>query len=239
MRGLRALGDRWETGLIVLTVVVVTAYTVVALRNPVGTRAGASTASPSARPSAVGPELVVLGDGMAATTSPVSTRSSFAMTAARLLGWRGHVDAEAGTGYVTPRISGATQPFAGRVARVAARQPQLVIVVGGTDDARSNPPRDDVRRAAVRLLGDLRTRLPRARIVVLGPFRTTAVSPASTASVRDALRAAAAERHVTFVDPIAERWVEGPGLLAPNGTGLTAAGHAVVGLQLAAALPRP
>ncbi|MGZ6804478.1 MAG: hypothetical protein ACXVFU_15645, partial [Nocardioidaceae bacterium] len=77
------------------------------------------------------------------------------------------------------------------------------------------------------------------RVVVVGPVAMEQPPDGQLVRVDGTLRAVATAHHVAYVDPIAQHWVSpaaAPSLTAPAGYYPNAAGHALLGKRLAAAL---
>jgi len=190
------------------------------------------------------PTAVVVGDSISTVTAPAGPNIAFPLVTARLLGWQVRVDAHPDTGFATPNGRDAQHPsFATTVGCVVAAHPRIVIVALGSDDAEAADPARVVQPRATEGLADLRRRLARAQIVVVGPLPSGSTPSQAVHAVRDAVRAAAQAAHLEFIDPIAEGWITGertdPGsgnanrMISTDGRHLTPAGHAYVGLRLA------
>ncbi len=239
--------DHHRLLVVVLVGVVLAAGVLIVLGRalrPGGPPSGTSTPTSTA---------VVVGDSLATVTAPAGPNIAFPWVTARLLGWHVLVDAHPDTGFATPAGLAARHPsFAATVGRVVAADPRVVIVALGSDDAAQMLGADRARAVqstATQGLAELRRRLPRARIVVVGPLPWGSSTPApALVAVRDAVRAAARAAGVGFIDPLAEGWITGdradPGsgnaaqMLSTDGRHLTPAGHAWVGLRLATDLSR-
>jgi lysophospholipase L1-like esterase len=199
------------------------------------------------------PSVVVVGDSLSTVTAPAGPTIAFPLVAARLLGWQAILQAQPGTGFASPAGPDARRPsLTGAVGEVVARDPQVVIVALGSDEAeqadRAHVTQSavTVQAAATRALADLRRRLSRASIVVVGPLPSAGAPPPALQAVRGAVRAAAQGAHVRFIDPIAEGWITGDRadrwsgnaaqMISADGWHLTPAGHAYVGLRLASDL---
>ena len=175
-------------------------------------------------------EAVFLGDSYTVGTGDPDA-SGYVPDVAAAMGWVAIGQGQGGTGYVNPGPgSGA---FAGRVAAIVAEDPDVVVVQGSTNDVGS-PPRA-VEDAALGLYAALRTGLPRARIVAVGPVAAPVVR-AEVQPIRDAVARAAARSGVDFLDPVASRWLESPDWygdgLHPDDAGYRAfAGDLVAGLR--------
>jgi hypothetical protein len=204
-------------------------------------RPNASSTSSSAASSfssgagVVDAEISVLAGSAAFVTSSAGQSVSYVMTAGRLLGRVVDVRPERGSGFVAP---GALS-FRYRVDEVVVESPKVVVLDAGTDDVARDPTAAQARAAASATVETVKERLPRAKVVIVGPLVSSTGVSKSALAVRDGLRSAAREAHVGFVDPIAERWITADNSAQMLARGaLTTTGHAYVGLQLANALDR-
>lgn len=148
------------------------------------------------------PSVAFVGDGWT-SGAPAGGQGGANYTAilAGRDGWRVTNRAVYGSGYV----AGAT--LAAQLPPVVDAKPQLVVVTAGRADSDADP--DAVRAAAAGLYRDLRTRLPQAKIVVIGPIWVGGDAPRRMTEVRDAIRDSATAATLPFVDPIADRWFNG------------------------------
>jgi acyl-CoA thioesterase I len=228
------------------------ALAVVAATALLGGILTARTMGPDISASAISPatpSVVVVGDSLSTVTAPAGPTIAFPLVAARLLGWQAILHAQPGTGFASAGPDARRPSLTGAVGEVVARDPQVIIVALGSDEAeqadRAHVTQSavTVQTAATRALADLRRRLSRASIVVVGPLPSGAAPPPALQAVRDAVRAAAQGAHVRFIDPIAEGWITGDRadrwsgnaaqMISADGWHLTPAGHAYVGLRLA------
>ena len=205
-----------------------------------GSAAPPTTAAPTTGDDVTGPTLAFLGDSITEGIG-AGPQEGYAWVAAAELGWPlALVDGIAGSGYLTP---GYARPMPDRVADVVAAAPDVVVVAGGTNDARAGYGPDEVGPVATALLADLRAGLPDAVIVVMSTFPTS-VSAAVTGetAVDAALREAATSVDAAYVDAhvlIAEA-VEDPaewqGYISGDGLHPNADGYRVLGEAVAAEL---
>lgn len=165
---------------------------------------------------------------------------TMAQTAARRLGWAAPaVVGAGGTGYVTSRTRSGVRvgPYPERITEaVDGAYYDVVVVAGGNND--DSADFDPVAfRAAVRtVLGQVRTSLPDAQLVVLGPY-----SPDGTGyAVQRQIELEEAERlGAIWVDQVAEGWMrDRPTLLASDGFHPNDAGQVELGVRAAEALRR-
>ena len=221
----------------------------------VGGVLAAPATAPAAR--AVGlrrPVALFIGDSYAAGSGGAGVRRSFACLTARALGWVCHDDGEPGTGYTNAgKVHGAandtyaaralgrtTAPAIGPNGTAAPLDPaavDVVVVTGGRNDSGSPVP---ARVAAAGLTLDrLRVTYPNARIVVVGPFWVDDDVPPSLEAFDDGLRAEAAARSLTFLDPIRDRWLttdQRARWIATDGVHPSVAGHQRIAARLVADL---
>lgn len=138
-------------------------------------------------------------------------RANYTALLAAREGWRVTNPSVYGAGYVAGRRLDT------QLSKAADARPELVVVSGGRADSGEDPA--EVRAAAARLYQDVRTWLPQARVVVIGPMWVNDDAPRRMAEVRDAIRDSATAARLPFVDPIEERWFNGRDAdgVAPNG----------------------
>ncbi|WP_157548615.1 SGNH/GDSL hydrolase family protein [Nonomuraea candida] len=187
--------------------------------------------APPARPAA--PVMMFVGDSFTVGSGPVPRRRTYAAQAARLLGRQPVIAGAGGTGFCNEGRAGRTfrRSFERELAWRPA--PELLVISGGHNDRRWSAPR--VRRAAARLLAQVRAHWPRTRTVMVGPI-WLGEPPRKAYVVRDALAAAARAGEVAFLDPLRERWPAGTTL--PDGVHPTLAGHESIAAWLAEELDR-
>lgn len=155
------------------------------------------TAPPGPSEDPAAPRIAFLGDSLTVGVGAPSERGYAWLTAAELDWPVAVVDGVSGSGYVAP---GAGRPMPDRVERVIAAGPDVVVVVGGTNDAGQGYPPQEVGTAAVDLLDDLRDGLPDATVVVVGPFPTSAEAMLGDHPVADAVRSAADAAGAHYID---------------------------------------
>lgn len=186
-----------------------------------GAGVGVTVAQPATGPTGP-PRVAVIGDSFSsADWSPGGAAAGWPAVMADRAGAELVNLAVGGTGYVRGTYS--SFPYA--AVQVPA-DVDVVVVFGGFNDQWS-VELTDVRVAARTTLAILRRVVPDAHLIVAGPQWPHQHSPAGVlVSIRDAVRAAAAEYGATFVDGMAERWFQGrPELIGPDGTHPNAAGQ--------------
>lgn len=149
-------------------------------------------------------------------------------------GWRMTNLAVPGTGFVNPGWT--AQPMRTELATVIRLKPGVVVIAGGHNDRRYGAPAADA--AADALISRLRTALPHATLVIVGPIWQDGSPAASVVAIRDHLRAEARAVGALFIDPIAGRWFAGTNhrFIGPDGTHPTNAGHRHIAALVLAAL---
>jgi acyl-CoA thioesterase-1 len=171
------------------------------------------------------PVVMVLGDSFTMGWGPVRHWRSYAGVTARRLGWQLVTAGASGTGYVNKGRVGRT--FHDSFMRELSWRPEpdMLIVSGGHNDRRTLPA--TVRQAAIDLVETARARWPNTRIVLVGPIWMER-APRWAYDVRDSIAGAATLTGVTFLDPLARRWVfdDRESVVLRDGVHPTAAGHA-------------
>jgi lysophospholipase L1-like esterase len=233
-------GGQGATALLVLLVALALGTSAMALAKA-GSQAEATTSAPLVVPSEAPRPVTSLwfGDsiveGCCRSSSKVPT---MAQVAARRLGWAPpQIAAAGGTGYITQRnLNGVRSgSYVERIAAaVEGSYYDVVVVAGGNNDDTDAFDATAFRNAVRTVLDQVRTSLPKTRLVVLGPY-----SPDSTGyrAQRAILQEEAARAGAVFVDQVGQGWMRGrTGLLDPDGFHPNDAGHAHLGAQVAAAL---
>ncbi len=212
------------------------------------TGAGSTVRRPSRTP---GPRIIVLGDSYTAGTlgtTPASYAADYlggyAVHAGRLLGsvdtW---ASGSGGTGYLAElQIAGETRvKFRSRVVTdVINHSPDLVIISGGHNDIPTFTPAQVAAEAAL-LVDQIRTALPTAQVVGLGPLEQNDPSASPYGPLRDALRPVYETRGLQYIDVLDQAWITNANkaqFIGADGVHPTIAGHAHFGRLLAANLDR-
>ncbi len=174
-------------------------------------------AGASAAPAPERASIVVIGDDFTAGTAMNSGPT-----------WPSLLDIDADvtplavaeTGYT---IGAAGDTFAARAATVPATA-DVVVFLGGGDD----PLGSALQPAVAAALTAARSAAPDARLVVVGPPWTGNPDAVAGSMItrRDAVAAAATAAGAVFIDPIADEWFDGTGLVGSDGIHPTDAGHA-------------
>lgn len=187
-------------------------------------------ASPSPTPSTPEGPVVFLGDSMAEGKSASAPAKRWTALVAGELGQNEVNLGHARTGYVRvgPKDScgdEACPNFEGMVSQVVKAKPSTVVVTGGGND--SGLPAEEFSHAVSDTLTALRKALPDAEIFVVNPWWDLRPVPDSLAAQTSAVKAAATDAEVTYLDT-GQPLVDKPQLMVADGTNPNDAGHAVL-----------
>lgn len=195
-------------------------------------------------PAAAGPSVAqsggvqayFFGDSLMNGTGASPQRPVMARVAAARLGWQVQVDAWGGTGYTTTgRSPGYLDRL--RLPGALAGTYDVVLVEGGTNDARSAGDPEAVTGAVHAVVDEVQRRQPQALVVLMGAYDPPApglVDPRR--AVVDALVAeVAAERGLPFFSPLSGGWTTGqrPSFLTADRLHPSTRGYGVMGARLA------
>ena len=125
------------------------------------------------------------------------------------------VGAEGGSGYVDP--GGKGHVFGDQILRAVKPDDQLVVLYGSSNDATDTVPLDKLATTIGGVMSQVKTRAPKAKLLVIGPNFTHPDPPPGILAVRDVVEKQAQEAGATWVDPIAEGWfLDRQDLIAPD-----------------------
>lgn len=178
------------------------------------------------------------GDSLMAGTGVSPQRPVMARVAAARLDWRVDVDAWGGTGWTT---TGRSPGYLERLRRPGAMRARYDVVVleGGTNDARIGSPPAAVRAAVHEVVAEVRRRQPQARIVLVGAYDPPGVLDLRRGVADDAVRDAARDLGLPFFSPWSGQWGRGwspERFLGDDGLHPDEFGYGVMGERLAAEL---
>lgn len=198
--------------------------------------APADPATPSGSPGTTGRTTsLFFGDSYIVGGAYTGPEDSMGAVAARRLGWSYQVRGGGGTGFVAGNPDYDIPSFLGQIrdgALDVGPVDWLVIEGGGND--KDDPPAEITSRA-VEVLRAAAAAHPEARLVLVGTMDPTVDGFTDTDGVIGALRAAADQVGVPYID--AQHWLEGhPELVGPDYDHPTPAGHQLCGRKLAEAL---
>lgn len=197
----------------------------------------ASAAPPEPVRSSV--QAYFFGDSLMSGTGSSPRRPVMARVAAAQLGWEVEVDAWGGTGYTT---TGESPGYLDRLRRPGALTGQydVVLLEGGTNDARVGSTPQQVRTAVREVVAHVRERQPQAQVVLMGAYDPPPPgrSDPHRTVVDDAIEEVAGELGLPFFSPLSNGWTVGqpPSFLHPDRLHPNAYGYGVMGTRLAASL---
>ncbi|SDL00859.1 Lysophospholipase L1 [Nonomuraea maritima] len=177
--------------------------------------------------------VMFLGDSFTVGSGPVPPWETYASETARLMGGQPIIAGASGTGYLSEGRVGRTFQRSFEVELAWRPAPDLLVIAGGHNDRRWSAVK--VRKAADRLLAEVRGHWPGTDVVVVGPL-WMGEPPKKAYEVRDVLAKAARDGGVAFVDPMARRWPLEVAL--PDGVHPTHTGHERIAAWLAGELGR-
>jgi lysophospholipase L1-like esterase len=187
------------------------------------------------------PVAVFLGDSYTSGWNGVGSGSrGWAAAVAAALGAQKVNLAVAGTGFVRGGIHGGTegQRVGRQLPAAIAAKPDFVFLAAGLNDIYSSRAR--VLRAADEVVFRLRSALPEARIVIIGPWwpKPGVTPPDTLVALRDRLRADAARIGAVFVDPYGGRWFAGANVrfIGPDHWHPTSTGHQFIARKVLLAI---
>lgn len=229
--------SRWSNvGLLLLALLAIgsSAY---ALNAPAPVLAGPAVVTPS--PPSTPVTSLWFGDSIVeGCCRSTQALPSMAQVAAAELGWQQpEVVGAGGTGYVTARTMDGVRvgPYPERIeAAVSGAYYDVVVIAGGNNDATKDFDPEPFRMAVRAVLQQVRTSLPQAKLVVLGPYSPTGFGYTKQRRIQfeEASRSGAA-----FIDQVAQGWMRGrEDLLDGDGFHPNDEGQAHLGLRAAAAL---
>lgn len=187
------------------------------------------------RPAASGVRAYFFGDSLMTGTGASPTRPVMARVAAARLGWDVEVDAWGGTGWTT---TGRSPGYLERLRQPGALSGRydVVLLEGGTNDARVGSAPETVRAAVHEVVAEVRRRQPQAEIVIMGAYDPPGVLDLRRGVADAAVRTAADELGVPFFSPWSGRWPDGQAperFLSADGLHPDEDGYGVLGERLA------
>lgn len=180
------------------------------------------------------PVAAFLGDSFSPAMGQPITEYNYAARLSAQMGWEPLAFGQGGTGYVNPgQADEGDSIFADRVDAIVAASPAVVIVQGSTNDR----DYDSTRDAAAEVFTRLRDGLPDAKIIAVGPLLTPTLGADAVTPARDAVRDAASETGVPFIDPLDGKWLDQDrSLFVDDGIHPSGTGQAEIAAQLAKAV---
>lgn len=191
----------------------------------------AAVPTAAASPSSRRPEVYFLTDGIA---SDLGGSPAWPQLVSTTRHWTPRLDALPGSGFVAGAATG--QSLVQRMVAALQRKPDAVVLEAGKDDQKSDPAL--VEAAAVTLLDQLRTGLPRAPVFLVGPVSANDEVPPTLVAVDRALARAAKRTGVSYYSALSQGWFRGRSAdVSPSGDLLTKSGHRLFADRLLQQLP--
>jgi lysophospholipase L1-like esterase len=194
-----------------------------------------ASAVPTAQPGS-SVSAYFFGDSLMSGTGSSPRRPVMARVAATRLGWQVEVDAWGGTGYTT---TGSSPGYLQRLERpgALAGSYDVVLLEGGTNDARVRSTPAQVQAAVREVVAYVRERQPTAAVVLMGAYDPPPpgrVDPHRT-TVDEAIAEVADALGLPFFSPISGGWTSGqpPGFLHRDQLHPSTRGYGVMGSRLA------
>ncbi len=244
MERLRELtAPRWATSLalaVLAVAVSVGAYKVVTMDRSVHPGRGpVSLGSSSASPTAPRIRAVFFGDAIVAGANAGRGNPTFCDVSSHLLGWSDSLFGYPGSGYTTAGAFRGGRDYIARIQQLRGYSVDVVVIEGGRNDV--GAPLAALRDQAGKVIRAARLLVPRARLVLMGPYSVVATPPAALVAADATLRDLAAADGIPYVDPLAEQWITGGtqagavggSYIASDGLYPNAAGHDYFGHRLA------
>jgi lysophospholipase L1-like esterase len=176
--------------------------------DPTPQELAAATRSADAAAARENPRRVAfLGDSWTLGAGADGNRGYVDMLRVRLPDWALTNFGDGGTGYAANGGEHGETPkrtFDQRIKDVVRAHPSIVVIQGSLNDRAY--PTGVIAAAAAKTLGDLRAAVPGARILVIGASYTPGSTHEDIDRINQSISAAAAARHLLFLNPAAENW---------------------------------
>jgi acyl-CoA thioesterase-1 len=149
------------------------------------------------------PSVLILGDSYTQGYGAEPETKGYAYLVGKPLGWRVTVAGVGGTGYVNPGKNDAGT-FLQRLPTLRGRTFDLVVLQGSSNDHDVGYP--ELHDAVSRTVDAVRAEFPGTVVVILGPSTPYGKPDPTRVLVQCVLAWYATQQHLTFIDPIGERW---------------------------------
>ena len=185
------------------------------------------------------PRVLFFGDSLVQGTGTLPRRPLLVDRACTLLHWTSVIDGHGGTGYTTGGRHGRSYTYRLRHERTLRSPYDVVVLEGGTNDARYGAL-PHLERDALAVVERVHRAEPGARLVLLGVWAPPQVDQTRYREADELLRLVAGRTGLTYVSQLG--W-SGDRLLSADGYHPSAAGYIGLGQALAHAvdprLPAP
>jgi lysophospholipase L1-like esterase len=173
---------------------------------------------------------VFVGDSLTVGSGVTQVPNRWSTLVSNYFGW-GEVNlAQGGTGFVrTGAMESCKQTFCpafpARVADIVKADPDVVVVLGGRNDAPLLT--EDVYPAVKKFYSSLRKALPKTPIIAVSSFWDDDPTPESVPALNDVIKAEVTAVKGTFID-VGELYAGKPNLIGKDGVHPTDAGYALL-----------
>lgn len=178
--------------------------------------------------------VAFLGDSYTAGIGASEADNRWTTLLAEAAGWSEQNFGAEGTGYVAAPFINNEQsvPYTARVEAIIAENPEVVIVSGGRNDVGQDTA--EVQAAASEIFTSLREALPDVTIIVIEPWWDSTNEPFGFAEVADAVRTAAQEAGVTYIET--GEVLSDPSLISADGVNPNDDGYRAIADAISGAL---
>lgn len=209
---------KWQIIGLALLAVVTLGVVVYALKPPAVVASAPPAVQPLATKTATPvPKAAFIGDSYTAGTHNAVTWPEIVAASEK---WAPSNVAVGGSGYA----NAAGNTFLAQVPAIKV-VPDVIIVAGSRNDTFTP---DKVAPAAAALFAELKKVAPKAKIVVIGPIWDSTAPMPGVYAANEALRGAAADAGLAFVDALAENWLSSPSLVQGDQVHPNDAGQKVI-----------
>lgn len=184
------------------------------------------------------PVAAFIGDSYTAGVGASAKSKRWTTLVAASQGWEEDNLGRGGTGYLTTAgLQGCGRAvcpnYQGMLSDVSALKPDIVVVAGGQLDQVQDPAKESAAIAA--FYRSLRSRLPDAKIIAVGPSSPDATPGTHIDAIDKEVRAAATAIGATYVE-LLHPSVIAPSMVLADNTHVNDAGHAAIAARVEAAL---
>ncbi len=174
----------------------------------------------------------VVGDEWASPKNAVDNRP-WPLLMQRATGVSVRAFASNGGAYVSSAVGAGGATFASGAQSIPPTS-SVVVIFGGARDATDSGV--DLAAAATHTIALAAQRAPKATIVLVGPVPERPGETGQLAAVRATLKTVATTSRATWIDPIAEKWLDSPRYWDSSAAAPSAAGNARLAVRMQAAL---
>jgi len=162
---------------------------------------------PTATPSAGPITAVFFGDSIVAGANTTSSANTFTAVAAADLGWQQSPFGYPGSGFTTPGNYQGGKTYLQRAEGLRGFTSNVIVIEGGLNDGAA--PTQLLRTSMAAFLGRVRTLVPTATLILMGPWSATGTPTAELRRTDATMTSLAKEQGVLYISPIQEKWITG------------------------------